>query len=59
MAGRDLFKITFRYRDKMSNWEWRTQSCVMRSVDECIRVYGLGLDCDYEIVSVEKVGEQA
>ena len=46
-------KITFRYADAMSNWQWRTQSCIVQSVDECIRIYGLGVDCDYEILTVE------
>lgn len=47
-------RITFRYADAMSNWEWRKQSCVVESVAECIKIYGLGVDCDYEILSVEE-----
>lgn len=46
-------RITFRYRDAWSNWKWRTQSCVMSSVEEAIKVYGLGIDCEYEILSIE------
>ena len=46
-------KITFRYADAMSNWQWRTQQCVVESVEECIKIYGLGIDCDYKILSVE------
>lgn len=46
-------KITFRYADKYSNWEWRIQTCIMTSVQECIEWYGLGTDCEYEILSVE------
>lgn len=42
-------KITFRYADAMSNW-----NCIMESVAECIKIYGLGIDCDYEILSVEE-----
>jgi hypothetical protein len=49
-----MLKITFRYADAMSNWQWRTQTCYMESVSECIRIYGLGIDCEYEILSVEK-----
>ena len=45
--------ITFRYRDEMSNWEWREQHCTVESIDECIKIYGLGIDCDYEILKVE------
>ena len=48
-------KITFRYADEWSNWQWRTQSCVVSSVAECIKIYGLGIDCEYEILSVEDV----
>ena len=48
-------KITFRYADAMSNWQWRTQQCVVESVAECIKLYGLGIDCEYEILSVEEL----
>ena len=51
-----MFEIKFRYRDEMSNWEWKTQKCVVSSVEECIRIYGLGTDCDYEILEVKEVG---
>lgn len=50
-----LFKITFEYRDEMSNWQWRKQSCIMPSVAECKKVYGLGVDCDYRIIEVEQI----
>ena len=49
------FKITFEYRDEMSNWEWRRQECIMSSVAECKRVYGLGVDCEYRIIEVEQI----
>lgn len=48
-----MLKITFRYKDALSNWEWREQSCVMPSVEEAKKIYGLGIDCDYEILSVK------
>lgn len=48
-------KIKFEYRDDMSNWEWRQQECVVSSVEECKRIYGLGVDCDYRIISVEEI----
>ena len=47
--------IKFKYADAMSNWEWREQECTVSSVEECIRIYGLGVDCEYEIISVEDV----
>ena len=46
-------KIKFRYKDKMSHFEWRNQECVVESVEQCISIYGLGKDCEYEIISVE------
>lgn len=48
-------RIKFRYRDEISNWEWREQECVVSSVKECIKIYGLGIDCDYQILSVEDI----
>ena len=51
-----MLKIKFRYRDAWSNWQWREQTCVVSSIAECKRIYGLGIDCEYEIISVEKVG---
>lgn len=50
-----MLKIKFKYRDELSRGEWRTQECIVRSVAECIRIYGLGKDCEYEIMSVEEV----
>lgn len=51
-----MLEITFEYADKMSGGEWRTQTCVMHSVEECKRVYGLGIDCEYRVIKVVKVG---
>ena len=53
--GMDMYEITFRSRDALSNYEWRTQHCCVSSVEECIRIYGLGVDCEYEILEVKKV----
>lgn len=47
-----MLEITFEYRDEMSNWEWRRQHCIMSSLSECIKVYGLGVDCEYRILSI-------
>lgn len=49
-----MVRIEFEYRDEMSNWEWRKQSCVVHSVSECKKLYGLGVDCDYRIISVQE-----
>lgn len=47
-------KIKFQYRDEYTHGEWREQQCVVRSVEECIRIYGLN-ECEYKIISVEEV----
>lgn len=47
-----MVEIEFKYRDKLSHGEWRKQECIISSVEECKRIYGLGIDCDYEIISV-------
>ena len=53
-----MVKVTFEYIDAYSRGEWRRQTCIVSSVDEAIKIYGLGTDCDYRIISVEKVGSQ-
>ena len=50
----DMLKIKFEYCDEMSRGEWREQECIVSSVEECKRIYGLGIDCDYRIISVEE-----
>lgn len=50
-----MLRIDFKYRDNLSNWEWRKQSCTVSSVEECIKLYGLGVDCDYEIISIKEI----
>lgn len=50
-----MVRVKFRYADAMSNWQWREQECVVSSVEECKRIYGLGIDCEYEIISVTNV----
>lgn len=50
-----MYEITFEYRDKYSNGKWNSQSCRVSSVEECKRIYGLGVDCEYRILSVKKL----
>ena len=53
-----MVRVVFEYRDEMSNGEWRTQECLVSSVEEAKRIYGLdGSDPsleEYKIVSVEE-----
>lgn len=50
-----MVRVTFRYRDDYTHGQWSTQTCVVRSVEECKRIYGLGTDptCEYEIINIQ------
>ena len=50
-----MLKITFEYCDAWTNGKWNKQTCVVSSVAECKRIYGLGIDCEYRIISVEEI----
>lgn len=50
-----MVKVKFKYRDEYSRGEWKEQECVVHSVEECKKLYGLGVDCEYKIISVEEV----
>jgi hypothetical protein len=50
-----MVKVKFQYRDELSNSKWNEQECVVSSVQECKKIYGLGVDCEYRIISVEEV----
>lgn len=50
-----MVNIEFEYKDKYTNGKWNKQSCTVSSVEECKRIYGLGIDCEYRIISVEEV----
>lgn len=54
-----MLKITFEYKDKYTNGKWSKQSCQVSSVEECKKIYGLGVDCEYRIISVEEVKDNA
>jgi hypothetical protein len=50
-----MVDIEFEYRDDYSRGKWNRQSCRVRSVEECKKIYGLGIDCEYRIISVKEV----
>ena len=54
-----MFEIEFEYKDEYTNGKWNKQSCMVSSVEECIRIYGLGVDCEYHILSVKEVKKDA
>lgn len=57
----EQYEIEFKYFDALSNWEERRQSCSLyannsyEAKERCKELYGLGTDCDYEIVSVNRI----
>ena len=54
-----MLKITFEYYDKYCvNGKWNTQTCIVESVKKCIELYGLGLDCNYRIISIEDLDKK-
>ena len=50
-----MLRIVFEYRDGYCSPKWNKQECVVRSIEECKRIYGLGVDCEYRIISVTKI----
>ena len=50
-----MVEVTFKYRDDYSRGNWNTQNCIVSSVEECKKIYGLGVDCEYKIISVKEV----
>ena len=46
--------IKFRYRDAYSNGKWNEQECEVSSIKECKEIYGLGIDCEYQILEVKE-----
>lgn len=52
-----MVKVEFEYRDKCSYPKWNKQTCIMDSVEQCKKVYGLGVDCEYHIIAVEEIEE--
>jgi hypothetical protein len=50
-----MLEIEFEYCDRYTNGKWNRQSCTVSSVAECKRIYGLGVDCEYRILSIKEV----
>ena len=50
-----MVNIEFEYKDSHTNGKWSKQSCTVSSVAECKKIYGLGIDCEYRIISVKEV----
>ena len=50
-----MVKVVFEYMDRYTNGEWNRQKCIVESVEDRKKIYGLGIDCSYRIISVEEV----
>lgn len=50
-----MVHIKFKYKDEFSHGKWSEQECTVSSLKECIKIYGLGIDCEYRILSVEEI----
>lgn len=50
-----MLQVDFEYKDALSKDKWNKQSCIVSSVAECKRIYGLGIDCEYRIIKVVEV----
>lgn len=50
-----MVRVVFKYKDEDTFGKWETQECVVNSVQECKKIYGLGIDCEYRILLVEEV----
>lgn len=47
-------RIVFEYRDEESHGKWRKRECIVRSIEECKRIYGLD-ECEYRILEIEEI----
>lgn len=50
-----MVRVKFKYRDEFClDGKFHEQECLVRSVDECIKLYGLDL-CEHQIIEVTEV----
>lgn len=55
------FEIKLQYADRFSRGKWNSQECIIyaQSVydaeQRCKKLYGLGEDCDYRIISIKEI----
>ena len=51
-----MYRIDFEYKDALSKWAWRKQTCMCSSVKQCIEFYGLDKDdVEYKINKIEEM----
>ena len=55
------FLVKFQYCDQYSHGKWNEQECVVSAYSsydaerKCKELYGLGIDCDYRIISAKEI----
>lgn len=50
-----MLHIVFEYKDIYTGDRWSQQECMVSSIAECKKIYGLGIDCEYRIISVKEL----
>lgn len=50
-----MVQVIFEFKDEYTHGQWHRQSCTVKSIDECIEMYGLGRDCEYRIIDIQEV----
>jgi hypothetical protein len=50
-----MVQVIFEFKDKYTHGRWQRQSCIVKSIDECIENYGLGRDCEYRIIDIQEI----
>lgn len=53
-----MLHIVFEYKDKYTGDRWSQQECTVSSVAEYVKLYGLGIDCEYRIISIKELKGQ-
>lgn len=55
------YKIKFKYCDAYSHGKWNENESIFsaryegEAIKKCKEFFGLGVDCDYEIISIEEI----
>lgn len=50
-----MVKVEFEFRDEYSNGRWIKNTGIYEDLRQCYEINGLGIDCEYRIISVQEV----
>lgn len=50
-----MVKVEFEFRDEYSNGRWIKNKGIYEDLRQCYELNGLGVDCEYKIISIEEV----